>query len=422
MQTKSITALSLVFVISMVPAFAQTADTTQPDLSGCTIFLANEVYTPFTVTLEHDPAVKKTITTSHNDPASALQLQGADPTKQEQKNINPKTHMTFSSNDTDNWQVVAQLEHPITNITTHTLTANLFVGPQQKLVASQKVFYTGNNFCMLFKLVSTPPIHIMTEAEVVATAEQVQEAKYKEFNANIEKYTSQATAAGNSAGFLGIVMVILTLVNFVSNRIEKSKLNAAEEKAELSEKSFKSAVDVQNKLTQAQEMHFNDQVRNQKEYFVEVAKAVLASAQRSEMLVYKGMNDFYMILQEKAKELGMKPMTIKVPEKPIEIDIEALVESIVNPPKQVVQQTSTTTSSIPVIGKVLDKMQKPKLPDRVQYWYDEFMKGIDEKYKNELPRIWDENYKEANENPKSEARAKIEAITQIIKDNGNAWP
>lgn len=422
MSSKIISGILLVIMISMVPAFAQTADTTQPDLTGCTIFLANEVYTPFTVTLEHDPAVKKTITTSHNDPASALQLQGADPTKQEQKNINPKTHMTFSSNDTDDWQVVAQLEHPITNTTMHTLTANLFVGPQQKLVSSQKVFYTGNNFCMLFKLVSTPPIHIMTEAEVVATAEKVQEAKYQEFNANIEKYTSQATAAGNSAGFLGIVMVILTLVNFVSNRIEKSKLSAAEEKAELAEQSFKSAVDVQNKITQGQEMHFNDQVRNQKENFAQVAKSVLESAQQSQMLTYKAISDFYLILQERAKRWGIQSLPIKAPEPPKELDIDALVESIVNPPTGVIIESAPTSSNIPVLGKVLNKIQKPKLPDRIQYWYDEFMKGIDEKYKGELPRIFDENIKEANQDPKSEARAKCEAILQIIKDNGNAWP
>lgn len=408
-------------MLSTPIAFGQT--TLPLDQNKCAIFLSNQVITPFIVTVEHDSALVKSITPAHNDPASALQMQGADPTKQEQKNINPKTHLTFGSNDTDNWQVILQLVHAPTDSNNHTITSNLFTSQQQLLQTSQKLSYTGTTFCIIYKLASTPPVHIMSEQEVIATAEKVQEAKYQEFNANIAKYANQASSAGNSAGFIGVVMVLLTLMNFVSNKLAKDKSKTLEENLKIAQANFKESVSIQNVLGDARDMRFNDQVRTMKENFILVATEVLNSQKRAEMLTYNAISDFYILLQTKANELGLKSFKVAVPEKPKEADISQLVESIVNPKIETPEKQQQAQSKIPIVGKVIDKFTLPKdIPDKVKFWYDEYKKGIDEKYKNQLPKIWDENKVEADKDPKSDARAKCEAILLMIKENDNKWP
>ena len=410
-------------------AIAQT-----PIPENCATIAVSHLTIPFRVRIDHDPAVKKVITSTHDNPSSALTTEGTEPTKAISQ-FDPKTHLAFSSNDTDNWGIQVELDHNDGKTGTRTLKVDFYEMQSQSLAVSDTILYAGNHFCGVFRITSIIPVHILTNQEILTIAQKIQEEKLQQHDQYIAQYASQATASANTSGFLAIVVIIIGVISIQMNRAENRKAKEREDEYKIAKENFENGLIFVKTRSDYQNMLNEDQRQEIASQYSKMGKIMIDAITTAQNLIYKSMADFMTVVQLESEKLGIKS-NIEIPSPPPEIKLpepEVLPIKFVEDPTEISSEgDEETTKEKGAISKlwnrgkeiIFDKDDKTK-PDTpkentAEYWYNEFRSGLDEngKYNGKLQEIWEDNYPEAFMYPTSISRAKIEAINRIVEEEG----
>ena len=398
------------------------------NITACTQFMFPDVQNPMTVTIDHDPAIRKQISYSTSNPNAGLNMLGNDPNQvMRNETINPKTHMSFTSNDTTNWQILIQIDHPHDRITTRTLTVNLFDKPIQTPESTEVVKYNGDYWCGLFQINAQPPIHIPTSQEIVKLAQSYTNATLTDYELKVRNYAGAAQGSAEASNGLSALTIIVLLVSIVIIRSDHRNVKDEIDAAKLDQLAFKNMMEVVKKKDQYREIRTEDTRRNLDEKMSDLMQKVANASNMTNRNITYALEDMIIVLKqnlgknvaEKFRVLEKIEPIIILPEQTPEIKDKGKEEDM-----------KARFSKIPVVGSAAVKLaevlkdegNKKKGSERAVFWFEEYKKGINGKYLGQWNKIWDENYDGAVKDPKSEERAKIDALYMILEENNGRWP
>lgn len=405
----------IVFAI-VCSSFSNVYAQTMPSMDStndCQIIMMSNLYTPFRIAISHDLTVKKTITDEKNDPESSLTLEGVDPN---QAGIDPRTHLAFSSNSTDQWKITVNLDYKNEN-SSRTVIVDFYQDKDQQHILSQKLFSSGTHFCGIFSFHAGPAPHIPTSDEILALAGKIEEQKFAEHDQIILDTKESMLGIGKSASLIGLTAVVFIFVILVFNLSERRFLNKFNKRMlELSNEVRNSVQDVKF-LAGMTDIYNTIERKKQQEQFTDHLMK-LQDNFRGIVSVY--MDDYMKVIIQylnKIKPETQEPITI--PEPP------QLPEIVFSPPQPMIEQSSVeekTDVSHPILDKILPKKQTNNLSmSPLERQVEEFKKPD---YAGKLFDVYMETYAKIKDNPIPDSPEMIilEAIDIIIKENKGRWP
>lgn len=410
MHYKILLLVVVMVVISIHEAHAQTPGVPAGiNQTGCMVLSFDNVENPFVLTLDHDPTLTESVSHTTTNPTAALQTIGTDP-NQSLQGLNPKTHLSFASNDTTNWTIVVQLTHPNDKSGPRTLLLNLFSKQNNPVSTNNHITYSGNTFCGIFQIQAIPPVHIQTNAEILALAQKMENLTIGTFAGNVKNYADRAETSGNNSGFLGLGILIIAMVMIVSHRADKRNLAKQEENAKNATLGFKNATMYVNATRKHLELEIHDMMNRHDETHGFILEQFVNSANSTIRGIHNALEDWALYIKTNKVE------HIRVPETPQEIVLPVILPEDVPEEKK-----NDYISKIPLVGKFMDKKkaEEKKKDDLAEFWYQEFRKNLGTKYKGKFREMSETLYPLAVRDP--EARAKVEAMYRIITEDGG-WP
>lgn len=229
-------------LIIPVNAFGQVNDQVNYEKCEYVIFNSN-VYAPFYVHINHDPAIAQTFKSRHDDNPAVVPFQRAP------EGVEPgqATWFEFGSaqNATATYDFELDLEYATILDHPRVIIMQLYMA-NNALMFEKKFYQEGINGCLAVKIHAVPPPHEFTIDEILQIADQQNAATTKVYATNIESNTLEIRGMKDWQIVQGMIVGGLVISLMVYIRSEKRKLSLVRQEYELRNRTLLFAIEKQD--------------------------------------------------------------------------------------------------------------------------------------------------------------------------------
>lgn len=211
--------LAIIFMMTLIPVsvFAQEAININYDKCEY-IMLHQNVYAPFYVHVNHDPAVAQTIKQRHDDNPTVVPFQRAP----ENIEAGSATWFEFGANNnaTATYDFELGLEYAVPLSTPRVITVQLF---SNNNIMMEKKFYQDESIgCIAFKIHAVPVPHQFTETEILEIAKMSYVSESRQYAEKIDENTLETKGLRNWLIIEGIIIIMVLGFVVVKDRVRDS--------------------------------------------------------------------------------------------------------------------------------------------------------------------------------------------------------
>ena len=246
----------IVLLILPVNAFAQEAiPSDQIDYDRCEYVKFNSnIYAPFYVHINHDPAIAQTFKSRHDDNPSVTPFQRAP------EGVEPGQATWFEfgavQNATATYQFELDLEYATVSEKPRMIVMQLYQAGSN-LMMEKKLYLESTNPCLAMLIHADPPPHIFTPDEVISIANQQVVSTTKVYGDRIEANTNQLEGIKNWMVVLGLVVIGVSATHTINNRNLKRGIALQKEEYELRNRILTTAIQKQQANNEWLELNVN---------------------------------------------------------------------------------------------------------------------------------------------------------------------
>jgi len=199
--------------VLIVTAYVAPADAQlQSGEEGCIIKEFREnAYAPFRIIMIGDPAIQNEITDLHTDDGSRWQLDRSE----FEGDVDSPSVVNFFTESIDDWKWTVRQSFRIEAVEPRPIT----IAYQSNNVEFQReTFYrTGFDFCIIYQVSVREAPHIFTEAEILETADKIQEENFAVVGDQIARQIKEVISTKNftiAVAVLQILVFIILIITF----------------------------------------------------------------------------------------------------------------------------------------------------------------------------------------------------------------
>lgn len=182
------------------------------------IMLHQNVYAPFYIHVNHDPAVAQTFKQRHDDNPTVVPFQRAP----ENIEAGQATWFEFGANNnaTATYDFELGLEYAVPLSTPRVITVQLF---SNNNIMMEKKFYQDESIgCIAFKIHAVPVPHQFTENEILEIAKMSYVAESRQYAEKIDQNTLETKGLKNWLIIEGIIIILVLGFVVVKDRVRDS--------------------------------------------------------------------------------------------------------------------------------------------------------------------------------------------------------
>lgn len=292
----------LVLLVLPINTFAQEAPD-QVNYEKCEYVIFNSnVYAPFYVHINHDPAIAQTFKSRHDDNPTVAPFQRAP------EGVEPgqATWFEFGSaqNATATYDFELDLEYA--TLLDHPRVVVMQLYTVGSVLMFEKKFYQDEiNGCVAVKIHAEPPPHVFTYDEILKIADEQNAATTKVYAQNIEANTLELRGIENWQVVMGIIVAGLILITIFKDRHRERKMKLQKEEYELRNQVLVFAIEKQESNNQWLELNLKA-IKSSNEKLVQSMVGVFGDTlQKIETMVSGVESKFTHLFSDMRKELDL---------------------------------------------------------------------------------------------------------------------
>lgn len=289
-------------LIIPINTFAQEAPD-QVNYEKCEYVIFNSnVYAPFYVHINHDPAIAQTFKSRHDDNPTVIPFQrapeGVEPGQATWFEFGSAQNATATYDFELDLEYAALLDHP------RVVVMQLYtVG--SVLMFEKKFYQDEMNGCVAVKIHAEPPPHVFTYDEILKIADEQNAATTKVYAQNIEANTLELRGIENWQVIMGIIVAGLILITIFKDRHRERKMKLQKEEYELRNQVLVFAIEKQESNNQWLELNLKA-IKTSNEKLVQSMVGVFGDTlQKIETMVSGVESKFTRLFSDMRKELDL---------------------------------------------------------------------------------------------------------------------
>ena len=378
--------LGLFFLVPLQTATAQIFE--DLDYERCEVTkLHDYIYIPFGITVTHDPAIAQKIIDYHpNNPTAQLGKQvpenpSNDPTQ--------ATWITLTSNSTSNWYIQLSLDY-LESSEEKPRKVIIDYKSNGIPVFIEMLSHTGKSWCRIFEVTSKIAPHYPTVEETLAIAGEIDRGDRNELKFLIDENTGSVKGFSSTQTLFTLVLIVILVVIALQLRgsgKDKQQLRARERQLNKDQGDF---IQFANTMEMAREIRFSDMLGKYDKLRTQFIDAIGIAMNLPDIIKKYRQNDDKPVAEPTEKE-------------------KLITEVLKEEPKPEQQEEKG----------VLGFLKK----DKESFNLDEEIEKLCKEYKNKekynedkLIGIFNSNYNTALKNTNSPERAKVEAVSKVLKE------
>ena len=182
------------------------------------VMLHQNVFAPFYIHVNHDPAVAQIFKQRHDDNPTVVPFQRAP----ENIEAGQATWFEFGAqnNATATYDFELGLEYAVPSSTPRVITVQLF---SNNNIMMEKKFYQEDTIgCIAFKIHAVPPPHQFTETEILEIAKMSYVAESRQYAEKIDENTLETKGLRNWLIIEGLIIIMVLVFVVVKDRVRDS--------------------------------------------------------------------------------------------------------------------------------------------------------------------------------------------------------
>ena len=380
----------LFLLLLLLPFNSVSAQEINLDYDKCEVTRMHDyMYIPFGITITHDPAVAQVIKDYHPDnPVAQLSKQVPENPSNDPSQA---TWITLSSNSTALWYIQVELAY-----------AELKESEPRKITIEYKsntvpIFieeleHSGRNWCRIFEITSRIMPHQFTEEEILTIAGEIDKADRLETKQLILENSNAVKGSNQSMSFFALILVAVIVVMILMIRSSGAFSQETAKRANQLNIDQATFIQYENVTEMTRDMHFNDILNKYDKMLTRFVDTIGIALNLKEVInKYKQTDDKQKPeVQETEQEKLMTKALLKNEE-----------------PEQHEDKGK--------FGFMKKEKEPFDLEKEIEKFYNEYKNKA--KYsEDKLIGIFNINYKTALKNTNSTERARVEAVSKVLKE------